>query len=281
MNFTISNQNLTAVINPNGAELISLKKNNVEYIWEGNPEFWGKHSPILFPIVGTLKNDTFTYKDTQYQLSRHGFARDYRFEIAQSAEDSVVFSLKPNDATLKNYPFEFELRIGYTLQEDKLKISYEVLNENDFKMPFSIGGHPAFALQEKFENYALYFENDESLRTYYLENNLLSDTFQDISLDKNQLKLNYPLFENDALILKSLNSKSISILNGKKTVLTFEFEGFPNFGIWTKKDAPFICLEPWFGYSDHIDSSGDIFEKEGIQVLEPKETFQASFSIKI
>lgn len=281
MNFTIVNKKLSATINPLGAELISLKKNNIEYIWEGNPEFWGKHSPVLFPIVGTLKNDTYVYNSKEHKLSRHGFARDLKFEIDQSTSDSVTFLLTSDEKTLKVYPFQFELRINYLLEEDTLRISYEVVNRNDFAMPFSIGGHPAFALPGNFEDYSLNFNNDDNLKSYFLEDNLLSEKFQDIALEEKQLQLKYSLFENDALIIKNLNSDSISIVKDDETVLKFDFKGFPNFGIWTKENAPFICLEPWFGYSDRLDSSGDLFKKEGIQVLEPRKTFLASYSVKI
>jgi galactose mutarotase-like enzyme len=204
---TIFNSELSATINHNGAELISLKKINSskEYIWEGNPIFWGKHSPILFPIVGTLKNDSYTYKNNPYSLSRHGFARDMDFNLIESTENNVVLSLSSNAVTKERFPFEFELRIIYTLHFSTLNVNYQVINKGFDIMPFSIGGHPAFALPKKFETYSLQFETDEILTCYLLDNDLLSEKTKQIELVNNRLPLTYSLFENDALILKNLS----------------------------------------------------------------------------
>jgi galactose mutarotase-like enzyme len=279
---TIKNSDLTAVIKHFGAELCSLKDNsNAEYIWGGNPEFWGKHSPILFPIVGTLKNNSYQYNDTEYQLSRHGFAREMNFELIDKRENSATFSLASSDETLKKYPFDFELHLIYTLENTSLKIEYKVINKGNSKMPFSIGAHPAFDLPNNFENYSLEFEKEEPLEFYLLEDGLISNTTDQIQLDKKQLQLNYKLFENDALVFKKLQSKSITILENSKPILKVSYEDFPDLGIWTPPNAPFICIEPWFGYSDTVDTFGNLFEKEGIQVLDSNETFKSRFSIEI
>ena len=281
MNISISNTYLKATINSKGAELNSLLKNDREFMWQGNPEFWGKHSPILFPIVGTLKNDTFIYDQKQFQLSRHGFARDNQFEIEEQQSESVTFLLKSSSKTEENYPFQFELRIIYTLEGNNLNVKYQVENKSETSLPFSIGGHPAFSLPENFENYSLEFKNDSSLKSYFLKNDLLSDEFQNIDLKDNSLNLNYALFENDALILKKLESKSITVFENEKPLFNFEYTDFPNFGIWTKENAPFICLEPWFGYSDKLETTQNILEKEGIIVLNKDNSFLASFSVVI
>lgn len=282
MTITISNSNLTAQINHFGAELFSLKNSeNKEYIWEGNPAFWGKHSPVLFPIVGTLKNNSFQFKDSEYHLSRHGFARDMEFELIKKSENSATFSLISTIETKKVYPFDFELQICYALDENKLNIDYKVINKNDSIMPFSIGAHPAFALPKPFEEYSLDFEYIETLMSYELENDLLSDKFSTIEMIENQVPLSYSLFEKDALIFKKLDSKSITILENKKPLLRVRFDTFPNLGIWTKSNAPFLCIEPWLGYSDTVHSSGNILEKEGVQLLEAKKSLQCNFTIEI
>ncbi len=272
---------LTARINSKGAELNSLKKENREYIWEGNPAFWGKHSPILFPIVGTLKDNSYTYNNQKFELSRHGFARDHEFKVIESSEDKVVFSLSSSEETLKVYPFKFELQVIYTLGKNQLHIQYKLINNDSSKLPFSIGGHPAFALPGKFEDYSLLFEKQEILKSYELENDLVSDKTRTFELGERQFLLNYATFENDALIFKSMESKSIEILENQKPLLRFSFKDFPNFGIWTKINAPFICLEPWLGYSDTFSSNGNLFEKEGIIILEENKTFEAGFTIEI
>lgn len=283
MEITIENAELTATFKSQGAELCSLKAKETrrEYIWEGNPEFWGKHAPVLFPIVGTLKDNRYFYKDEFYALSRHGFARDMEFEVVDKKDSSVVFSLKANKHTKANYPFDFELQIGYTLTNSILNIEYEIINKMDERMPFSIGGHPAFALQKKFTSYALEFEQQETLESFTLENDLLSHNTLPIALNEKVLPLTYSLFEKDALIFKSLNSKKISILESEQPLINFYFEDFKNFGIWTKMNAPFICLEPWLGYSDLTSSNGNIENKEAIQFVEANAIFKCSYSIEI
>lgn len=280
---TISNSVISATINFKGAELISLKRtdSNKEYIWEGNACYWGKHSPILFPIIGTLKNNSYTYKNINYQLSRHGFARDMDFDLVSRNENEATFSLSSNEISKEIYPFEFELLVIYTLKGSKLNIGYQVINKNANTMPFSIGGHPAFALPNNFEEYSLQFETDENLICYQLENDLLSEKTKSKDLLKNNLPLNYSLFKNDALIFKKLKSKQIQILESSIPILNFTFADFPNFGIWTKVNAPFICLEPWMGYSDVLNATGNILEKEGIQILEPNASRRFNFSIEI
>ncbi|UUF12711.1 MULTISPECIES: aldose 1-epimerase family protein [Flavobacterium] len=282
MSTTISNSTLKASIKNAGAELFSLKDNqNKEYIWEGNPDFWGKHSPILFPIVGTLKNNTYTIDKKEYQLPRHGFARDMEFQLVEKTGNSAVFSLESNTETLKKYPFEFELQLIYTLENTTLNIEYVVINKSESKMPFSIGAHPAIALPEKFENYAFKFEKAEPLKYNLLENDLISNKTETLKTTENVVPLNYKLFENDALVFKTLESNSLTILENSKPYVQVEFEDFPSLGIWTKDQAPFVCIEPWFGYSDTADNSGDLFKKEGILILDVDQSFHSKFSIKI
>jgi galactose mutarotase-like enzyme len=278
---TISNSNLTAEINHFGAELFSLKNKNTEYVWEGNPVFWGKHSPVLFPIVGTLKNNSYNYKGIEYQLSRHGFARDMVFELIEKSENKALFSLLSSEKTRELYPFDFEFQIIYTLDKNRLNIEYKVINNDQFQMPFSIGAHPALALPGEFEKYSIEFEKEEPLEYHLLENDLISNKTQKLKVENKIVPLNYELFENDALIFKSLQSNSLTILENSTPIVKVNFEDFPNLGIWTKKNAPFLCIEPWFGYSDTEKSSGNLFEKEGIQILDKNETFKSQFSIEI
>ncbi len=283
MTATISNCELTAIIKQNGAELISLKANatNREYIWEGNPSHWGKHAPILFPIVGTLRNNEYTYDGQNYSLSRHGFARDRVFDLVYQSENKVIFSLKSAPDTKNLFPFDFELQLVYELKNTELFIEYRVFNKDTDIMYYSIGGHPALALPKHFEEYSLLFEPNESLISYALENDLLTDNPSVLKLDQNKLFLTYPLFAKDALIFKQLKSKQITLLENELPILNFKFPDFPNFGIWTKNQAPFICLEPWVGYSDLVNASGKIEEKEGIQTLKSNSSEKYGFSIEI
>ncbi len=281
MTTTLFNSDLTAKINHLGAELFSLESNNKEYIWEGNPDFWGKHSPILFPIVGTLKNNTYSFKGQPYKLSRHGFARDNEFVLIEKQDHRAVFSLKSNTDTLKVYPFDFELQIIYTLAGNDLTIAYQVINSSTTPMPFSIGAHPAIALTGDFEKYSIQFEKNEPLQYHLLEDDLISNKTATLSTTDNKVALNYKLFENDALIFKTLESDYLTILKNKKPLIRVHYKDFPHLGIWTKTNAPFLCIEPWFGYSDSTETTGNIMQKEGIQILQPKSTFNAEFSIQI
>jgi len=279
---TISNSTLKASIKHLGAELFSIKDNqDKEYIWEGNPDFWGKHSPVLFPIVGTLKNNTYTINDKEYNLPRHGFAREMEFELIEKTEKKAVFSLKHSEETLKKYPFQFELQLIYTLNENSLELEYKVINKGIEKLPFSIGAHPAIALPNNFEDYAFEFEKEENLKYYLLENDLISSKTKILETENNIVPLNYDLFKNDALIFKTLESNSLIILENSKPYVKVDFQDFPSLGLWTKENAHFVCIEPWLGYSDTDENSGNLYEKEGILTLEENKNFAAKFTITI
>lgn len=283
MHTKISNSKLSVQIKSKGAELFSLKNNVTqrEFIWEGNSDFWGKHSPVLFPIVGTLKNNTYRFENKEYQLPRHGFARDLEFKIVYQTENEVIFSLSSDENTEKLFPFKFELQMHYILLDATLKLSYSVKNLDNKTLPFSIGAHPAFALLFEFENYSLQFEHQETLKSCTLENDLLSDKTFEIKLENKNLPLSYSLFANDALIFKTLKSKFITIVETENPILKISFSDFENLGIWTKPNAKFICIEPWLGYSDTIHSNGNLSEKDGIQIVKENQTFCCSFSIEI
>ncbi len=283
MHTKISNSKLSVQIKSKGAELFSLKNKVTqrEFIWEGNSDFWGKHSPVLFPIVGTLKNNTYRFENKEYQLPRHGFARDLEFKIVYQTENEVIFLLSSDENTAKLFPFKFELQMHYILIDATLKLSYSVKNLDNKTLPFSIGAHPAFALPFEFENYSLQFEHQETLKSCTLENDLLSDKTFEIKLENKNLPLSYSLFANDALIFKTLKSKFITIVETENPSLKISFSDFKNLGIWTKPNAKFICIEPWLGYSDTIHSNGNLSEKDGIQIVKENQTFCCSFSIEI
>lgn len=283
MRYLLSNSTISISVNSKGAELCSLKKiqTNKEYIWEGNPNFWGKHSPVLFPIVGALKNDSFTVDNIKYNLPRHGFARDFEFSLFNKTEDSIIFLLQFSNETLTLFPFKFNFAISYHLIKNKLFIYYNVKNVSPTKMPFSIGAHPAFALPNKFENYSLEFELDEKLITSKLKDNLFSGKTKNIELQNKTLPLSYSIFIDDALVFKKIKSKSVSILENNKPILKVAYPDFSSLGIWTVQNAPFICIEPWVGYADNYDATGNIFDKEGIQILQPEQSFKAQFFIEL
>ena len=282
----LQNNFLTVEIATFGAEIKSILDNqNNEWMWNANPNFWGKTSPILFPIVGSLKNNTFIYKGENYSLSRHGFARDMEFDAEQVSKTKAIFTLKANEKTLVNYPFYFELNVIYELQNKQLVCIYEVANVGNEIMYFSIGGHPAFALGKDatdFENFYLEFNNDTSLNRLKLVDGLISENKEIINLNNQQLPLHYDLFKEDAMVFRDLKSNVITIKNTKnENKLTLKFDDFTHFGIWTVQNAPFICLEPWFGMADLQNHNQHIEDKEGMIALAPQQVFTESWKVSI
>ncbi|AWA30085.1 aldose epimerase [Flavobacterium magnum] len=281
MTTTISNGNVSAAINHHGAELISLTYQGREYLWDGNPEFWGKHSPVLFPIVGTLKNDKYLFNDRQYHLNRHGFARDMVFSLESKTDESATFLLKSDSETLKVYPFDFELRIVYSVSAEAVTIAYRVSNLGDGQQYFSLGAHPAFALPEPFANYALEMVSAKTLVSSLLDNGLLSGRTMTLPLIEGRLPLDYALFDTDALIFRNAGFHSLTLLENQKPILKVDFEDFPDLGLWTKTGAAFLCIEPWLGYADALDANHQLKEKPGIIALEPAQDFNAQFKITL
>lgn len=282
----LKNNFLTVRINPIGAELQSiLTIDGKQILWQAHPEYWAKTSPVLFPIVGGLKSGYYIYNKKKYYLNRHGFGRECIFEEQKITDKKGVFSLKSTKKTQEMYPFDFILKICYTLKESKLTCTYEIENTGNEPMYFSIGAHPAFSLgtsKEDFENYELFFPDDEQLICSKLHDGLLSEETQTLPLNKRILHLKYSLFYDDALILKSLKSKEIILRNkNKATSISFQFDHFPYFGIWSAKNANFICLEPWCGIADNLNHNHELTHKEGIVTLDSNEKHLKSWSVTI
>ncbi|MEO8415872.1 MAG: aldose 1-epimerase family protein [Ginsengibacter sp.] len=282
----IQNNQLSVIINEKGAELQHIQLNGLEYLWQADAKYWGKHSPVLFPIVGELKDGKYIFENKEYTLSRHGFARDKVFEGRQTSDASAIFTLHSNDETLAVYPFSFIFQVQYEVRNNVLSCTYIVENCNDSEMYFSVGGHPAFRvpLSEdlRYADYSLQFDNDTNFKRYMLHNGLTTGDVQIISLDKNELRLDPSLFYEDAIVLKHLNSQQIVLHTDKdRHGLTFKFDGFTYFGIWASKDAPFVCLEPWCGIADNIQHDYQLTNKEGINQLAAGKTWQRTWSVEL
>lgn len=278
---TISNPQLSATINTFGAELLSLVKNNKNYIWQVDEKYWNKTSPILFPIVGRLKNDNYTFNGKSYHLPRHGFARNMEFSFDKRSNSQVVFELNATEETKVNYPFDFKLFMAYTLLDNELVIEYFIRNLSDEVVPFSIGAHPAFAISENFENYSLHFNKEDVFETHHLENESFNGNSTLVETENNAIALNYTLFEKDALVFKQLKSNEVTLKNKNKAILKVNYDHFPYLGIWTKPNAPFLCIEPWCGLADSIHHNGNLEEKEGINHLPVGEDFLRAIRIEI
>lgn len=284
----ISNQKLTATFKSLGAELISLVKNSTkqEYIWQADPSHWARHTPVLFPFVGKLKGDSYSYNGKKYASGQHGFARDKDFEIIHHTSDEIAFELVSDAETLKNYPFEFRLIIRYTLEDNFLKTAYEVENLSKKEMLFSIGGHPAFncpmVAGERRSDYHLKFNVDEPLNTHLLVNGQFSGETETVDQNDGILPISDQLFDKDALVFKGLKSDKITIANTDTNWMTFHFPGFPYLGIWSKSQtSPFVCIEPWYGLADSALHEGDLITKEGIKKLKYSAIFRCAYSVEI
>lgn len=281
MQTTIKNQDIIAVVNHKGAELTSLIKGDKNIIWKVDTQFWNKTSPVLFPIVGALKEGKYVFNGKEYKLPRHGFARDYIFELVGQDETSAVFSLKSNEETLKVYPFSFEFLISYSLNKNVLTLSYTFKNLGVEKMYYSVGAHPAFAINGKIEDYSLQFDKQDSLTTYKLTQDLFSGETKKIPLKEKYLPLNYKLFEEDAIVLKNNTTSSLLLLKNNIPEIKVSFSDFPYLGIWSKQEAPFLCIEPWQGIADNSNTNGLLQQKEGIQELEAQSEKSAKWSIEV
>lgn len=277
-----------------GGELISYKLDGIEKIHQGQDcvdengrIYWNRHSPVLFPIVGKLKQNKTIINGRTYEINQHGFARDLDFEPITKLNNFHSYVLRSNPSTLVKYPFDFSLYITYRTDENKLTTIYKVVNEGDNNMPFGIGGHPAFKINQNDlfnEEYYLEFEEDEEkIHFLYLVDGLIGTEYaKNIMIDKRRIPITRNTFNNDAVIMKGLTSHKISLKKrtGNKTLLTMDFEGFPYLAVWSKPGAPFICIEPWQTIADTVKSTGVFAQKTDIITLAPKREFECRYTVE-
>lgn len=277
-----------------GGELISFKVNGEEKIHQGEnctdengKVYWKRHSPVLFPIVGKLKKNKTLIGGRTFELMQHGFARDMEFEPITKLDNFQSYVLKSNKATLSRYPYEFALYNTYRAEENKLTTIYKVVNTGLINLPFGIGGHPAFQIDQeelKKGHYYLEFEQEEEkIHFLYLVDGLVgTDYARNPILEKKFIMLDSHTFDNDALIMKNITSTKISLVNYamKKRILTMDFTDFPYLAIWSKPNAPFICIEPWYSTADNIKSSGVFTQKQDIISLKPQEAFECKYTVE-
>ena len=273
-----------------GAELTSIKLDGQERLHQGNnvldengKPFWGRHAPILFPIVGKLKDNKTEIGGKLFEMTQHGFARDMEFEEIDKDELFHKYVLKSSSETLKKYPFEFELYVEYIVNENELTIKYTVINKDEKQMLFGLGGHPAFICDYSTDNFELEFEKQEDkIEFFKLEEGLIKNEPINNILENNKIKLTKNIFDEDAIIMKNISSNKVMLSNIKnnKKLLEFDFTGFPYLAIWSKKGAPFVCIEPWQNHTDSVDSKGKFCEKEDLLKLYSNEKFICSYKVK-
>ena len=279
---TIKNEHIIAKFNELGAELKSLIYDNKEYIWNGDEKHWSYSCPILFPICSGLKDNEYILDHKKYTLTKHGFARQSMFHIENLNDDSVTFLLCSNEKTKESFPFDFELRVTYTLTDKMLNVTYNVKNLTDGSMYFSIGAHEGYDCPEGIEEYEVIFPQNETLDAYELDGNALLESKTRIIENSDRIALKYDYFVKDALVFKELKSRSTVLKNKSNTKsVKITFEGFDYFLIWTKVGAPYICLEPWCGITDSADTDQNFKTKEGIITLKKGEEFTNIHTIEI
>ncbi len=277
----ISNGIITAVISTRGAELKSVVKDGSEILWEGNPDVWAGQAPLLFPLCGGLKDDKYIFEGKEYTLPKHGFARGSEFEIESAEAATATFLLCSNEETKVGFPFDFELRVTYTLLDNKIEVGYAVKNVGSSDMYFSIGGHEGYACPGGVEEYSLIFDEEEAFTCNVLDGNLLEYNTYSVG-EGRELPLKYDFFTIDALTFLGLKSRGVNLVNRKSgKSLRVEFEGFDYLFVWTKPNAyaNYICIEPWCGIPDFVDSRYDITKKRGIVKLQANDEKVLTHSI--
>ncbi|EBH4249659.1 aldose 1-epimerase family protein [Listeria monocytogenes] len=286
----LENEVLLVEMKTAGAELTRIfhKDTGLEYLWNADSKFWGRHSPVLFPTVGRLVDDTYLVDGKQYHLGQHGFARDRDFQVIEQTENTVRFELDADEVSLAIYPYKFKLSIIYTIEKNTVAVSYEVENTDNKRIYFSIGAHPAFHLPltdgTTFEDYYLDFGTEENLETLCLEGPYRSgDIKKIIDEPARYLPLSYDLFKNDALIFEALKQKELTIKSDKTPhFVKVSFPEFPFVGVWTAKPGtPFLCIEPWYGIADGAGESVELRDKAGIEHLEPEAVFASEYEITV
>ncbi|EAC4365672.1 aldose 1-epimerase family protein [Listeria monocytogenes] len=286
----LENEVLLVEMKTAGAELTRIfhKDTGLEYLWNADSKFWGRHSPVLFPTVGRLVEDTYLVDGKPYHLGQHGFARDRDFQVVEQTEKSVRFELDADEDSLAVYPYKFKLSIIYTIEKNTVAVSYEVENTDNKRIYFSIGAHPAFNLPltdgTTFEDYYLDFGTEENLETFCLEGPYRSGEIKKVVDEAARyLPLNYDLFKNDALIFEALKQKEMTIKSDKTPhFVKVSFPEFPFVGVWTAKaGTPFLCIEPWYGIADGAGESVELRDKAGIEHLEPEAVFASEYEITV
>lgn len=276
----LSNEFLNAVFSKKGAELVSLVKDEKEKIWNGDESVWDSHAPVLFPICGGLKDNKYVYGGREYTVPKHGYVRFADFDVESRDDTCVVFLHRSSEETLKQYPFEYELRVIYKLEGTELKVEYNIKNLSEDEMYFSVGSHEGFYCPGGIENYSIVFEKEENLNSHIVSGNTLDYKTMPIGENVIALPLKYEYFDIDALVFTTLKSKKVFLHNRiTEEKIEVKFDDCSCFLLWTVPGAEFICIEPWCGCPDFVDSDNDFTHKKGIICLAGKDELSKKHSI--
>ncbi len=288
MRFTLSRGALDAAVQTRGGELVSLRRNGAEYIWGGDPAFWSGQNPILFPIVGSLKDGQVDIGGRTFSMSRHGFARQSEFTLAEQGSDFAVLELRESGETLERYPFPFSLRVRHQLLADGFSTAFTVENTGASPLPFCIGAHTAFRCPlregEHFEDYHLVFDRREDASTLLLTpEGLVRGGAEEPMLSGGVLPLDYGIFRRlDTVIFRQLQSGSVSLVHRETGHgVKMDFSQFPIAAFWTKPGAPFLCLEPWQGCAASDRETGRFQDKPFAVTLAPGEQKALAYTVTL
>ena len=283
-NYSLKNNHFLVNVSKSGAEILSIHNlmNKTEILWNPDLKFWNRVSPVLFPIVGKLKNNSFLENETHFEMLQHGFARNLEFDVILQTENSLSLQLASNEETRNQYPFDFVLKISYILLENCLDIHYSVTNLSAVEMPFAIGAHPGFAIDKPLNQYKLVFDQPFTANRHLIDNGLYTGESSPTMQNTHELLLSDELIQNDAVVFKNVPFYRVTLCELDNTpVVTVSSSDFPHWGFWSKPGAPFFCIEPWAGLADSINATGNLRNKEGIHILEPNQVKQFSFSIEM
>lgn len=280
MIYYIENEFLKAGIKTFGAELTSLvlKKSGTEYLWQGNPDVWAGQSPVLFPIIGRLINDTYKLDGQEYNMPKHGFFRNREAVLISQDSDKITFSQTDDEETVKKYPYKFEVQVTFELIGASIKVTHTVINKNNRAMYFSLGAHPAFNCNI---GDTLAFDENENLDTVAIDElSLRMPEKIPVLRDNNTITITKDIFNNDALIFNNVKSKHITLTSGNRKI-KFDFGASPYLGIWAKPGAPYVCIEPWWGVNDSHEVKNDFSEKDAIQNVKVNESVSFCWQAEI
>ena len=286
MRYTIKNEVLTVGIDSMGAEVKSVIKDGREYMWCGDAKYWGRTSPVLFPFVGSVKNGVYRTNGREYPMGQHGFARDMEFELAHRSADTISFTLVSNDETLARYPYEFRFTVTYRLKGDTLSVEWKVENPSDKEMYFSIGAHPAFVCPlegESKNGYKFKFDTDADKEYFLLDGGTLDKTKSyTLPVKDGYAVITDDMFDRDALIAEGAQAREISLCDPDGRAYVTVRTDAPLFGLWSPagKNAPFVCIEPWYGRCDASDFDGELKDREYSNTLEAGESFCAGYTVE-
>lgn len=284
----IQNQFLKVGITPTGAELASVTENGSdrEFMWQADPAIWGSHAPVLFPVIGALRDGTYSFGGKRYPLPKHGFVRrNPNLRIIDHQSDQITFELAASPALKLIYPFDFRFRLTYRLVGNTLHQEHEILNAGQDPLYYSVGGHPAFRVPhfagDRYSDHYLAFSEQEDCPSYVVDaNGLLGPDTRPVPWEENRLPLTHDLFAHDALVFREHRSRSIELVSKNHgTILGVHFPDFEHLGIWAKPDGDFVCIEPWLGLTDPHDTDGILKYKPGIQQLAGERSRRVGFSV--